>query len=194
MLLNCLWRDYQYTRLEEKTFYLYICVLGVSIFPLSTILLLDFGTVPTVVVFLFFRCFKHTIFSEHSVTTLDTISNKVITLATISNKWNNRNETLQNPFVEVHYKKKILNCFYFLSDGARGKFVKYPLLMKSIQKYVSFCLVQICSENIDFNKRLWLQIDIYTQVLFQKKSYERLEGTFFSLTFQEGRFGHIRLI
>jgi hypothetical protein len=133
---------------------------------------------------LFFLCFNHTIFSEHSVATSDTISNK----------WNNRNETLQNPFDEVHYKRKILICFYFLSDGAWGKFVKYPFLMRSIQKYVSFCLVKICSQNIDFNKRLWLQIDIYTQVLFQKKSYERSEGTFFSLTFQDGRFGHIRLI
>ena len=109
----CLWRDYQYTRLEEKTFYLYICVLWVSIFPLSTILLLDFGTVPTVVVFLFFRCFKHTIFSEHSVTTLDTISNKVITLDTISNKWNNRNETLQNPVDGSTLQKENIKLFLF---------------------------------------------------------------------------------
>jgi hypothetical protein len=63
MLLNCLWRDYQYTRLEENTFYLYICVLEVSIFPLSTILLLDFGTVPTVVVF----CFSFVLITQLSV-------------------------------------------------------------------------------------------------------------------------------
>jgi len=126
---------------REHFLFIYLCVRGIN-FSSFYNFAIEFWNCSDSCSFLFFRCFKHTIFSELSVTTLDTISNKVITLDIINNKWNNRNETLQNPFDEVHYKRKILICFYFLSDGARGKFMKYPLLMKSIQKYVSFCLVK----------------------------------------------------